>query len=110
MMQIYTVRALMDEANLTYNNTYRLIRRMEKCGLIQEIKPHPRNKDANHRVEHVPGIGIIQAKKYGFLMNPNRFLREELEQLSRLPAPGFFNNPFNLKNAKDLRIQKWREV
>jgi hypothetical protein len=39
-------------------------------------------------------------------MDPVEFLKEEREQnQSPPPPPTFFNNPFNLKDAKDLRYE-----
>jgi hypothetical protein len=93
----YTVRSLMEKMDLTYERTYGLIRRMREKSLIADIKRTNR-------------IGATNAKRYGLLMDPDEFVRQEREQSpSPPPPPDFFNNPFNLKNAEDLRIQKWRE-
>ena len=94
----YTVRSLMEKIDLTYERTYGLIRRMREKSLIADIKRTNR-------------IWATNAKRYGLLMDPVQFLREEREQNpASPPPPGFFNNPFNLSNAIDLQIQKWREA
>ena len=87
----YTVRSLMAKMDLTYDHTYSLIRRMRDKNLIADIKK-------------TNGIGVMNAKRYGLLMDPVEFVRQEREQnQSPPPPPGFFNNPFNLKGAKDAR-------
>ena len=101
MMELYheyTVRSLMAKTDLTYERTYGLIRRMKDKNLITDIKKT--NK-----------IGLGNAKRYGLLMDPVQFLREEREQNpASPPPPGFFNNPFNLINAINFQAQKWRET
>jgi hypothetical protein len=92
----YTVRSLMEKVNMTYNNSYEVIRKMREKGLVQDVKK-------------TNGVGVMNAKQYTLLMDPVEFLNEEREK-SPPPPEGFFNNPFNLKNAEDLRIQKWREA
>jgi hypothetical protein len=65
---------------------------MREKGLVQDVKK-------------VNGVGVMNAKRYGLLMDPVEFLRIEREQNpASPPPPGFFNNPFNLKNAKDAEI------
>ena len=92
VMHEYTVRLLMDKMDLSYDHTYGLIRRMRDKGLIEDIKKTNR-------------IGVVpNAKRYGLLMDPVEFVREEREQNPSPPPPAaFFNNPFNLKGAKDAR-------
>jgi hypothetical protein len=64
---------------------------MREKGLVQDVKK-------------VNGVGVMNAKRYGLLMDPVEFVRQEREQnQSPPPPPGFFNNPFNLKGAKDAR-------
>jgi hypothetical protein len=63
-----------------------------------------RDKGLFEDVKKVNGVGVMNAKRYGLLMDPVQFLREEREQNpASPPPPGFFNNPFNLKGAKDAR-------
>ena len=93
LYQEYTVRSLMERTDLTYTQAYGVIRRMRDKNLIADIKK-------------TNEIGLGNAKRYGLLMDPVQFLREEREQNpASPPPPGFFNNPFNLKNAKDLRYE-----
>lgn len=93
LYQEYTVRALMEKMDLTYERTYGLIRRMRDKNLIADIK-------------RASCIKATNAKRYGLLMDPVEFVRQEREQNpASPPPPGFFNNPFNLKNAKDLRYE-----
>ena len=89
----YTVRSLMEKLNMTYTHSYGVIRRMREKGLIEDIKK-------------TDITGSFNAKRYGLLMDPVEFLKEERAQNQSPPPPaGFFNNPFNLKNAKDLRYE-----
>jgi hypothetical protein len=91
LYQEYTVRSLMERTDLTYTKSYEVIRKMREKGLVQDVKK-------------VNGVGVMNAKRYGLLMDPVQFLREEREQNpASPPPPGFFNNPFNLKGAKDAR-------
>ena len=91
LYQEHTVKSLMEKVNMTYTNTYGLIRRMREKNLITDIKL-------------VRQVGATtNAKRYGLLMDPVEFVRKEREEPP--PPPGFFNNPFNLKNAKDLRYE-----
>ena len=94
LYQEYTVRSLMKKTDLTYERTHGLIRRMREKNLIADIKL-------------VRQVGATtNAKRYGLLMDPIEFVRQEREQNQSLPPPPtFFNNPFNLKNAKDLRYE-----
>jgi hypothetical protein len=91
LYQEYTVRSLMERTDLTYTKSYEVIRKMREKGLVQDVKK-------------VNGVGVMNAKRYGLLMDPVEFLRMEREQNpTSPPPPGFFNNPFNLKGAKDAR-------
>jgi hypothetical protein len=91
LYQEYTVRSLMEKVDLTYTKSYEVIRKMREKGLVQDVKK-------------VNGVGVMNAKRYGLLMDPVEFLRMEREQNpASPPPPGFFNNPFNLKGAKDAR-------
>ena len=93
LYQEYTVRSLMEKVNMTYTNTHSVIRRMRDKNLITDIKK-------------TDIAGSFNTKRYGLLMDPVEFLKEEREQnQSPPPPPGFFNNPFNLKDAKDLRYE-----
>ena len=93
LYQEYTVRSLMEKVDMTYTHAYGVIRRMREKNLITDIKK-------------TDIAGSFNAKRYGLLMDPVQFLREEREQNpASPPPPGFFNNPFNLKNAKDLRYE-----
>jgi predicted transcriptional regulator len=85
----YTVRSLMEKVNMTYTNTYSVIRRMREKGLVQDVKK-------------TNGVGMMNAKQYNLLMDPVEFLNKE-RQKNPPPPEGFFNNPFNLKGAKDAR-------
>ena len=97
LYQEYTVRSLMEKVDMTYTHAYGVIRRMRDKNLIADIKRTNR-------------IGATNAKRYGLLMDPKEFLRQELEQNpSPPPPPDFFNNPFNLKNTPNLLLEKWRE-
>jgi hypothetical protein len=87
----YTVRSLMEKLNMTYTHSYGVIRRMREKGLIEDIKK-------------TDITGSFNAKQYRLLMDPVEFLKEErANNQSPPPPPTFFNNPFNLKGAKDAR-------
>jgi hypothetical protein len=91
LYQEYTVRSLMERTDLTYTQAYGVIRRMREKSLITDIKK-------------TDIAGSFNAKRYGLLMDPVEFLKEERKQNQSLPPPPtFFNNPFNLKGAKDAR-------
>ena len=93
----YTVRSLMEKMDLTYERTYGLIRRMREKSLIADIKRTNR-------------IGATNAKRYGLLMDPDEFVRQErAENPASPPPPGFFNNPFNLKGVDNLRLEQWKQ-
>jgi hypothetical protein len=87
----------MGKTDLTYNNTYSLIKRMRNKNLIADVKKTRQVGPATN------------AKRYGLLMDPNEFLRAEREQNpSPPPPPAFFNNPFNLGSTPNLVLQKWK--
>jgi predicted transcriptional regulator len=91
LYQEYTVRSLIEKTDLTYTQVYGVIRRMREKNLITDIKK-------------TNGIGVMNAKRYGLLMDPVEFVRQEREQnQSPPPPPTFFNNPFNLnaRGSKD---------
>ena len=91
LYQEYTVRSLMEKVDMTYTHAYGVIRRMRDKNLITDIKK-------------TDIAGSFNAKSYGLLMDPVEFLKEERAQnQSPQPPAGFFNNPFNLKGAKDAR-------
>jgi hypothetical protein len=91
LYQEYTVRSLMEKVNMTYTHAYGVIRRMRDKGLILDVKK-------------TDITGSFNAKQYRLLMDPIEFLKEERKQNQSLPPPPtFFNNPFNLKGAKDAR-------
>jgi hypothetical protein len=96
LYQEYTVRSLMEKVDMTYTHAYGVIRRMRDKNLITDIKK-------------TDIAGSFNAKRYGLLMDPVEFLKEERAQ-NQLPPPpaGFFNNPFNLKNAENLKLAKWK--
>ena len=76
---------------MTYTHAYGVIRRMRDKGLILDVKK-------------TDITGSFNAKQYRLLMDPIEFLKEERKQNQSLPPPPtFFNNPFNLKGAKDAR-------
>lgn len=96
-MQEYTVRLLMDKMDMSYDHTYGLIRRMRDKGLIEDIKKTRQVGPATN------------AKRYKLLMDPIEFVREEQEQNpSPPPPPAFFNNPFNLREVNNLRLEQWK--
>lgn len=96
-MQEYTVKLLMDKMDMSYDHTYGLIRRMRDKGLIEDIKKTRQVGPATN------------AKRYGLLMDPIEFVREEREQNpSPPPPPAFFNNPFNLREVDNLRLEQWK--
>ena len=91
LYQEYTIRALMEKVNMTYTHAYGVIRRMRDKGLILDVKK-------------TDITGSFNAKRYGLLMDPVEFVRQEREQnQSPPPPPTFFNNPFNLnaRGSKD---------
>jgi hypothetical protein len=65
LYQEYTVRSLMERTDLTYTQVLRsVIRRMREKGLvITDIKK-------------TNGIGVMNAKRYGLLMDPVEFVRQ----------------------------------
>jgi hypothetical protein len=63
LYQEYTVRSLMERTDLTYTKSYEVIRKMREKGLVQDVKK-------------VNGIGVMNAKRYGLLMDPVEFLRQ----------------------------------
>jgi hypothetical protein len=90
LYQEYTVRSLMERTDLTYTQAYGVIRRMREKSLITDIKK-------------TDIAGSFNAKRYGLLMDPVEFFKEERAQNQSPPPPaGFFNNPFNL-NAKESK-------
>jgi hypothetical protein len=91
LYQEYTVRSLMEKVDMTYTHAYGVIRRMREKNLITDIKK-------------TDIAGSFNAKRYGLLMDPVEFVRQEREQnQSPPPPPTFFNNPFNLnaRGSKD---------
>jgi hypothetical protein len=71
----------MEKMDLTYERTYGLIRRMREKSLIADIKRTNR-------------IGATNAKRYGLLMDPDEFVRQERAQNpSHRPAPRLFQQP-----------------
>jgi hypothetical protein len=74
----YTVRSLMAKTDLTYERTYGLIRRMKDKNLITDIKK-------------TNEIGLGNAKRYGLLMDPVQFLREERSKTPRRHRPQVFS-------------------
>jgi hypothetical protein len=88
----YTVRSLMEKLNMTYTHSYGVIRRMREKGLIEDIKK-------------TDITGSFNAKQYRLLMDPVEFLkrRTSAEPITTTARRTFFNNPFNLKGAKDAR-------
>ena len=96
LYQEYTVRSLMEKVDMTYTHAYGVIRRMREKNLITDIKK-------------TDITGSFNAKRYGLLMDPVEFLKEERAQNQSPPPPaGFFNNPFALKNAENLKLAKWK--
>jgi len=91
-MKIYefTIRTLMLKVGMTYEGAYSLVSRMRRKGLVKDLG--------------LTKIGAKNAKLYGLLMEPKKYLKEEGNKIKSPPPPdGFYNNPFNLKDAKDAR-------
>ena len=91
-MERMTIKQLMERVNLSYNGAFGLMRRMKAQGLAQEV-------------------GSIKSKSsvtkiYGMKVSPEEYLSNERQQRATIPLPvSFFNNPFNLREARDARYQ-----
>lgn len=95
MIHVHTIRSLMELTSLKYDQTYSLIRRMRDKNLVQDLG--------------LTKSGSTNAKKYGLLVSPEQFLKEEREPVVSPPPPeGFFNNPFNLRETDNLKLEQWK--
>jgi hypothetical protein len=70
LYQEYTVRSLMEKVDMTYTHAYGVIRRMREKNLITDIK-------------RTNGIGVMNAKRYGLLMDPVEFLKKNESRTNR---------------------------
>lgn len=92
-MERLTLKEVMVRVNLSYNGTTSLVRRMRSKGLARESGSLK--------------VGSTVFKIYELKVSPEEYLFNERQQRIAIPLPiGFFNNPFNLTNAKDLRYGK----
>lgn len=90
----YTLRALMLEVGMTYEGTYSMINRMRRKGLVKDLG--------------IAKAGARNAKLFGLTMRPNEYLEEERSAPKVFEPPSnYYHNPFNLKNAEDLR---WNDL
>ena len=90
----YTIRALMLEVGMTYEGTYSMVKRMREKGLVKELG--------------VAKVGVRNAKLFGLMMRPKEYLEEERNPPKPFAPPdNYYHNPFNLKNAEDLR---WNDL
>jgi hypothetical protein len=77
LYQEYTVRSLMERTDLTYTQSYGVIRRMREKNLITDIKK-------------TNGVGVMNAKRYGLLMDPVEFLRKNESRTNHRHRPQVF--------------------
>lgn len=86
----FTIRMLMLKVDMSYEGAYSLLTRMRRKGLVKDFG--------------ITTDGTRNAKLFGLLMDPDQYLEEERNKVKSPPPPdGFYNNPFNLKDAKDAR-------
>jgi hypothetical protein len=91
-MERLTLKEVMVRVNLSYNGTTSLVRRMRAKGLAREVGTLK--------------VGSILFKVYEMKVSPEEYLFNERQQRIAIPLPiGFFNNPFNLREARDARYQ-----
>jgi hypothetical protein len=89
----YTIRTLMARMGMTHAGAASLIRRMRKHGFAEFVEtitlggPTSKNK----------------AFVYELLVDPEEYLRGTRSTMVKIPKSGFYNNPFNLKEAKNER-------
>jgi hypothetical protein len=89
-MERLTLKEVMVRVNLSYNGTTSLVRRMRNKGLAREVGALK--------------VGSILYKIFEMKVSPEEYLFNERQQRIAVPLPvGFFNNPFNLREAKDAR-------
>ena len=89
-MERLTLKEVMVRVNLSYNGTTSLVRRMRSKGLAREVG--------------ILKVGSILYKIFEMKVSPEEYLFNERQQKITVPLPvGFFNNPFNLREAKDAR-------
>jgi hypothetical protein len=89
-MERLTLKEVMVRVNLSYNGTTSLVRRMRSKGLAREVGTLK--------------VGSILYKIFEMKVSPEEYLFNERQQRIAVPLPvGFFNNPFNLREAKDAR-------
>ena len=92
-MERLTLKEVMVRVNLSYNGTTSLVRRMRSKGLAKESGSLK--------------VGSTIFKIYELKVSPEEYLYNEKQQRVTVPLPiGFFNNPFNLREAKDARYHK----
>jgi hypothetical protein len=78
LYQEYTVRSLMERTDLTYTKSYEVIRKMREKGLVQDVKK-------------VNGVGVMNAKRYGLLMDPVQFCERNGSKTPRRHRPQVFS-------------------
>ena len=89
-METCTIKEVAARVGLSYNGASSLLRRMRLKGFAREVGSI---KDKS-----------IITKIYGVTISPENYLARERQQRVIKPLPiGFFNNPFNLKEAVDER-------
>jgi hypothetical protein len=89
-MERLTLKEVMVRVNLSYNGTTSLVRRMRSKGLAKEVGTLK--------------VGSTLYKIFEMKVSPEEYLFNERQQRIAVPLPvGFFNNPFNLREAKDAR-------
>ena len=86
----FTIRMLMLKVDMSYEGAYSLLTRMRRKGLVKDLG--------------LTKSGARNAKLFGLVMDPHEYLEEERGKVKSPPPPdSFYNNPFNLKDAKDAR-------
>jgi hypothetical protein len=89
-MERLTLKEVMVRVNLSYNGTTSLVRRMRSKGLAKEVGTLK--------------VGSTLYKIFEMKVSPEEYLFNERQQRIAVQLPvGFFNNPFNLREAKDAR-------
>jgi hypothetical protein len=89
----YTIRTLMVRMGMTHPAAASLMRRMKRDGFAEFVEtislggPDSKNK----------------AFLYELLVDPEEYLRGARAPVVKIPKSGFYNNPFNLKEAKNAR-------
>lgn len=89
----YTIRSLMVKTGKTHAAAASLMRRMVRDGLAEladELPLSPQNPTTKIHV-------------YELHIEPEQYISGIRAKQIKLPKPGFYNNPFNLKGAEDAR-------